>query len=592
MLGYDAPEVWHHGEKERSKVYKQYAELNNVDMATAKAMVDAQSDAYETDNKYRNSAQFIVDKAIANKKMDGSEKYYNAESLGKFILDERDTDKDVAKSQMTAFDIFGAGERATDYAEKYTETNPNGLTDPAGFATDTDKKGAYGRRLIEDKKLATEMIANGEAIPGSNDPIEYAEQMKVFNKAKKEKKGLFASKSGTSVLEAMQQTGYVANKLGYTNKAVNGIHEKLGFLGRALNTSKAVGSSLGGFAIDIANGVGYITSLYDLDEKALHEKLNKGLGYDSSYSEEVTKEFMDVAGKLVNGKDVSVTEIAKVFIQGITTPEVYGELMGFIVGTGGFGGLVTKGLVLGSRGGKVGALAEKFVAIEEAGLGSVKTATAKLNAAKEAGLTASAGAIVALGSQDLFLAATELEQHSEDYATNNNGIDDRSITSKVIDGVVTLVLTHADRKLDIALAKGSKAFSKKGLAVGALDFGAELATEEAQTANDMIQTQQGTSKYQSLGSVGELLTDNTIKDKEGRTNAQTLLGTLGHSIVATGQLKAGAATKANDVVAAVASAPVTAANYVHKKVKQKNTINKAITEELEKYTEEVERQRL
>ena len=204
MLGYDAPEVWHHGEKERSKVYKQYAELNNVDMATAKAMVDAQSDAYETDNKYRNSAQFIVDKAIANKKMDGSEKYYNAESLGKFILDERDTDKDVAKSQMTAFDIFGAGERATDYAEKYTETNPNGLTDPAGFATDTDKKGAYGRRLIEDKKLATEMIANGEAIPGSNDPIEYAEQMKLFNKAKKEKKGLFASKSGTRVLEAMQ----------------------------------------------------------------------------------------------------------------------------------------------------------------------------------------------------------------------------------------------------------------------------------------------------------------------------------------------------------------------------------------------------
>ena len=328
IQGFDAPEIYHGDTQERKKDYEQIAYANGLTKDQAKQVVDEQSDAYKVDQDYRNSGQYLADKLD-----NPDDPYYQSDSLGKYMLDQRDAGN-IQMKDMTAFDIYGAGEKATDEATRWSQGNGgSALTDPNEFATDEDKKGYYGRRLLQDPKFSNHMIESGYGIPSANTQEEYDQRQELYDKSKDEKSGLNAG-YGKKVLQAMSATSYSTKHFGVADQASK-LADKMDAIDRIINTGKAISSSAAGTVVDIANGVGYLTGLYDIDEEGVKRKIDSTIGYDVRYSAKTKKEVMDVAGKAIKayqkGKDIPYTDIAKAAWDVATTPEMYGELMGFIV---------------------------------------------------------------------------------------------------------------------------------------------------------------------------------------------------------------------------------------------------------------------
>ena len=199
LQGGDSTEVWHDikpyynldtGEgldvtkslnSSRRKVYKVYAELNNVSIEQAILDVDRQSEAY----KISKEAGYDLGALIAGYRKDGS----------------------IDELPATAFDIYSQGQQQLEWAKKDQLEHPGtGYKDSWKYLT--GDKGVFGRYLSDNAEYRQRAIAAGQMNPNSADQKQYLVQKKLQDKARRLGLGSYSTKTGAEIMDAVNKVSY------------------------------------------------------------------------------------------------------------------------------------------------------------------------------------------------------------------------------------------------------------------------------------------------------------------------------------------------------------------------------------------------
>jgi len=204
--GFDSPEVSHKNPGEWKKPIEQLAWMNEWKKEQAQQYVGWQRQALENDMAYRQSEQFKIDREKALQE-NPNDPYYSRDSLNKVVANTYG--KDEIGRDMTAFDIWGAGEMARDKTQELMDSEKYKF----GSGRLTGEKGHYGRWLVENDPLKENYISSGYAVPTTADDAErYNKDVGLMAYARQNKLGLYDKPTTAKVMDAMYETSYARRK--------------------------------------------------------------------------------------------------------------------------------------------------------------------------------------------------------------------------------------------------------------------------------------------------------------------------------------------------------------------------------------------
>lgn len=315
--------------------------------------------------------------------------------------------------------------------------------------------------------------------------------------------------------------------------------EDAGFFDRASNTASGFGATLvSELFVKPADFVGDVTGLYDLGTS---EELDKSVNETFGYNPVMVEKAMENIGKqwdIVSDENATTAQRMRAagngIIEAFTTPEMLGTSLGALFSWVMPGGILTKGLGVGS---KFASKAQQIDRLVDAG----KLTRAQGKAQKAKAFTSVPGVSRALASQSGFIVSAlgNVNSQYEEFVENNNGVElEGAEKAKWFAGrfAVQMVNQNLDKLVDFSILKNpgliagaipavkamtNKEFANvaktlsKGVAVTAQNMGKEAAQEYAQTTMELFNSRYGSKKFEDADGFIEFLSDERNIDEAG-----------------------------------------------------------------------------